>query len=289
MKESKDNNHEHIEKNTTNDTEYNDTEYHPDRHDEFMKKLKFDYKFDKKDDRDYKYSDLLGVSIQDTLPPVVDLRQKFLPVFNQQDINSCVSNSVAACVRYIYNKEGHGIFNPSRLFIYYNGRKISNLPANQDTGLSMRNGYASVATYSVCSEETWPYITYKYPVLPSQNAYNEAKTHKSFQYLSLNQDLNQIRSCLASGFPVSFGATLYESFLSPIVAKTGIIPDPNIKLEKVIGGHGIFLCGYDDKQKYFIGQNSWSNTWGMNGAFMISYNYIMSQNCVDFWTPRVFQ
>jgi len=43
-----------------------------------------------------------------------------------------------------------------------------------------------------------------------------------------------MRSCLADGFPFVFGFTVYESFESQEVAKTGVVPLPNPD-EKVMG------------------------------------------------------
>ncbi len=45
-----------------------------------------------------------------------------------------------------------------------------------------------------------------------------------------------MRACLAEGFPFVFGFTVYESFESAQVARTGVLnmPKPN---EKLVDGH----------------------------------------------------
>ena len=95
-----------------------------------------------------------------------------------------------------------------------------------------------------------------------------------------------MRSCLADGFPFVFGFTVYESFESQSVAKTGVVPMPKPK-EKVMGGHAVIGVGYNDAQKRFIVRNSWGQGWGMKGYFTIPYAYLGNKNLSDdFWTIR---
>ena len=51
-----------------------------------------------------------------------------------------------------------------------------------------------------------------------------------------------MRTCLAEGFPFVFGFTVYESFESQEVARTGVVqmPQPN---ERSIGGHAELPLG----------------------------------------------
>jgi hypothetical protein len=71
---------------------------------------------------------------------------------------------------------------------------------------------------------------------------------------------------------------VYESFQTQTVAKTGVVPMPDIKKEKLIGGHAIALNGYDDEKKVFTFQNSWSQSWGDNGYGYIPYSFIDDSN-----------
>ncbi len=72
--------------------------------------------------------------------------------------------------------------------------------------------------------------------------------------------LDEMRTCLAEGFPFVFGFTVYESFESQAVAKTGTVNMPQ-KGEKSLGGHAVLAVGYDDVQKRFIVRNSWGEDW----------------------------
>jgi C1A family cysteine protease len=56
---------------------------------------------------------------------------------------------------------------------------------------------------------------------------------------------NQRITCLAAGYPFFNGFTVNESFESPDVAHTGVVPLSS-RHEKVIGGHAAAATGYDD-------------------------------------------
>jgi C1A family cysteine protease len=83
-----------------------------------------------------------------------------------------------------------------------------------------------------------------------------------------------------------FGFTVYESFETQQVARTGIagMPQPG---ERVVGGHAVVEVGYDDVQKRLIVRNSWGPKWGMKGYFTMPYAYVADRNLSDdFWTIR---
>jgi len=178
------------------------------------------------------------------------------------------------------------IWVPSRLFIYYNERVIEGT-AGTDSGAQIRDGIKSVSTQGDCPESLWPYDIAKFAAKPPTTCYQQANKYKAVQYQRLLQDPNQLKGCLASGFPFVFGFTVYESFESQQVAKTGHAPMPSPK-EKVLGGHAVMAVGYDDSQHWFIVRNSWGAGWGMKGYFTIPYEYLLDQNLSsDFWTIRV--
>ena len=89
--------------------------------------------------------------------------------------------------------------------------------------------------------------------------------------------------CVASGWPFVFGFTVYESFLSDAVAKTGHVPMPS-PAETVEGGHAVVAVGYDDKIQRFIVRNSWGTGWGMKGYCTMPYGYLTDPGLAsDFW------
>jgi C1A family cysteine protease len=172
----------------------------------------------------------------------------------------------------------------SRLFIYYNERVIEGT-VDQDSGAMIRDGIKTLADQGVCTEALWPYDISRFTVKPTDACYQEALKYKVTLYARLNV-IDEMRTCLADGFPFVFGFTVYESFESQDVANTGVVPMPGTN-EQVLGGHAVVGVGYDDSQKRFIVRNSWGNAWGMKGYFTIPYDYLANRDLSDdFWAIR---
>ena len=208
-----------------------------------MSKYNLNYIFDKKDERDLKFKGILLKDIDPAfLPPSVDLRAQWGDIHDQGDIGSCVSNSVSYQLRHLLRKTTGRAINMSRLFIYYNGRVLSGYPTNEDTGLTMRNGFRSVTSYGVPEENLWPYVTYDYTKKPSDPAYKSAANNKNLAYYSVAQNLLEMKKCLKDEFAISFGITLFNSFMSSAVARTGIVPMPDVAKEQRVGGHAMTIA-----------------------------------------------
>jgi C1A family cysteine protease len=219
-----------------------------------------------------------------TLPPKVDMRPLCPPVANQGNLGSCTANALAGELEFLELKDKLPMVYLSRLFIYYDERVIE-CSVNSDSGAALRDGMKTLAKQGVCPEKIWPYIISKFKAKPTAACYKQGVQHKITSYHRL-LNIDDMRGCLAEGYPFVFGFTCYESFESQQVANTGILsmPGPN---EKQVGGHAVVGVGYDDSQKRFIVRNSWGTDWGMQGYFTIPYTYLADRNLSDdFWTVR---
>ena len=95
-----------------------------------------------------------------------------------------------------------------------------------------------------------------------------------------------MKGCLAQGYPFVLGFSVYESFESPQVVRTGIAQMPAAG-EQLLGGHAVLAVGYDDSAQRFVVRNSWGAGWGMKGYFTLPYAYLLDGNLSDdFWTVR---
>ena len=233
------------------------------------------------------------------LPPSADLRSGCPPVYNQGQIGSCTANAIGAAFEFETMKQGLADFMPSRLFIYYNERAMEGHTAT-DSGAQIRDGVKSVATLGVCAETEWPYDDTPatsdggpFPPgardgeKPPDACYKDALGHRATTYSRVIRDLDQMRGCLAAGYPFVFGFTVYESFESQQVARTGVVPMPGPD-EQVVGGHAVVAVGYDDAAQTFLVRNSWGTGWGQAGYFTMPYAYLTTRALSsDFWTIRI--
>jgi len=238
------------------------------------------------DKRDHAYAAPHATLLK--LPDTVDLRSQCPPVYDQGQLGSCTANAIAGAVQFDRTKQADKPdFIPSRLFIYYNERVIEHT-VSEDSGAMIRDGIKSIAKLGVCSETPdWPYDISKFTQKPPKRAFTDAKKFKAVTYSRLvNTQLPQLQGCLASGYPFVFGFSVYESFESQEVARTGTVnmPEPG---EKLLGGHAVLAVGYDESAKRFLVRNSWGEGWGVNGYFTMPYEYLTDNNLADdFWTVR---
>lgn len=221
------------------------------------------------------------------LPPSVDLRALCPPVYDQGDLGSCTANAIAGAIEFDQRKESLAqIFTPARLFIYYNERVMENT-VSSDSGAQIRDGIKSVGRQGVCPETLWPYVESQFATRPTPACYTVARTHPAVTYNRVAQDTQQLKACLASGYPFVVGITVYESFESDEVAHSGVAPMPQAS-ETALGGHAVMAAGYDDASQRFLIRNSWGSDWGMGGYFTLPYAYLADDNlAADFWTIRV--
>lgn len=219
-----------------------------------------------------------------TLPPHIDLRPTCSAVEDQGNLGSCTGNALAGAIEFLERKNKVSFIDVSRLFIYYNERVIEET-VRSDSGAMIRDGIKTLKKQGVCSEKKWPYIISKFAVKPIAACYKEALDHQITSYHRI-VTLDEMRTCLAEGFPFVFGFTVYESFESQEVAKTGIVAMPQPS-ERAVGGHAVLGIGYDDAERRFIVRNSWGTGWGQQGYFTIPYDYVADRNLSDdFWTIR---
>ena len=220
-----------------------------------------------------------------TLPPSVDLRSGMPPVYDQGDLGSCTANAVSAALDFDRRKQGESFETPSRLFVYYNERKDEGT-VGTDSGASIRESIKAVTHYGACPESEWPYIVERFAQRPGMKCYSDALLYEGLTYLSVAQSTTALKSSLALGFPVCIGISVYESFESAAVAKTGVVPLP-AKSEALLGGHAALLVGYSDATDHWTFRNSWSAKWGDAGYGYLPYSYLTHSGlAADFWSLR---
>jgi C1A family cysteine protease len=233
------------------------------------------WKADKLDTRDYRYQ-----VTQKLNPNVVDLRKYCSPIENQGSLGSCTGQSIAGAIE-LLNKRGGKHNDVSRLFIYYYERLILGT-VNYDSGAYIRDGIKATNKYGASLESLWPHDIRKFRQEPITEAKNDALNRKVTRYERVN-DFNGCIDALTNGYPIIMGFYVYDSFMSKNVARTGIMPYPNTKREKLLGGHAVLLVGYDKRKKVFIARNSWGTNWGDKGYFYMPFDIVKPNMSSDYW------
>jgi C1A family cysteine protease len=249
----------------------------------------YGWKPDLPDARDHLYA----APLFSFLPSKYDLRSQFRlpPVYDQGELGSCSGNAIAAAIQFerIRQKLAASARIPSRLFIYYNERVIERT-IDSDSGAQIRDGIKSVASQGVCFEtgaDGWPYKIANFKEKPPSDCYKDALKDRVVSYSRLRQMPDQLKGCLASGYPFVFGFSVYESFESKAVEASGVVPMP-ASGEKPVGGHAVMAIGYDDASQRFTVRNSWGQDWGQQGDFTIPYSYLTNPGLAqDLWTIRL--
>jgi C1A family cysteine protease len=221
---------------------------------------------------------IVNYSVTGSLPNKVDLRNKLNIIYDQGNLGSCTAN--ALLYSFILNDP---TFSPSRLFLYYNSRALDNNIPN-DVGSTLTQGINALTKYGVCSEKNSPYIISRFKVKPSNISYIEGLEHQIISSSRVLQTLDSLKGCLRSNQIFVVGILIYSSFESLTTSKTGYVSMPNVRKERLLGGHAVTCVGYDDTKQVWIMKNSWGTRWGDNGNFYLPYKYLLDKNLAgDIW------
>ena len=274
-----------------------------------MTKRYYGLKRQKIDARDFVYKAPMAVAV--ALPSKADLTLYDSPIENQGGLGACTAFATCGAMQLLEIKQGSPKFFPlafvelcfmkvarailnffriinwyagnlSKLFTYYNARAIEGTTGS-DSGAELRDVIKGVATYGACNEQDWWYNEPAVMLQPSMLAYSNAKNNTLKEYRSL-ATLDDMRGCLADGYPFVFGFIVFYSFEFGTINKTGIVEMPTAT-DTIIASHGVCCVGYDDDKKLFKCRNSWGNKWGKGGYFYMPYDYIMLFG-FDFWMVK---
>ena len=223
----------------------------------------------------------LSVSPRLSLPLEVDTRNHCTPSENQTVTSSCVGQASASDIEQCDNMDG-GYTEVSALFIYWCARARQGWE-NRDEGCFIRDAIKSMASTGVASQASWPFDPKRVNVKPSDAAFEDAKKKIVGEYYRIDSPdrLYKLKVALASGYPVVFGISVYDSFMSDHSTRTGVIPLPK-QTERLLGGHAIKAVGY--RNGFIIFQNSWGTGWGENGFGFLPEKFIEDDNLSnDYW------
>ena len=212
------------------------------------------------------------------LPPSVDLRNDFSTIRNQGNQGACSAFSLVSVIEYFLSKILKKKTDLSEAFVYYNARDI-NHATDEDEGTNFHDIIQSIRDNGVCVEELCPYNPDVYNEKPSEEAYTEATGRKITEAKNVGINVNDVKSALAQGFPVVISARAFDTYLTNA---NGVLRTPTDKeLEDETKNHAMVICGYTDREGFFIVRNSWGTAFGDNGYCYLPYEYFRTPNAIN--------
>ena len=156
------------------------------------------------------------------LPASVDLRSQCpKEVYDQGQLGSCARNAIAGAIEF---EEIKSSWHPKSIGQRFHAFAIVHLlqrtrPMGDNyvtySAVPIRLGIKS-AVARCATESLWPYDIANFAEIKwlSAAAFTAALQHRVLLYQRLPQNLDQMKACLALGYPFVFGFTVYESFES---------------------------------------------------------------------------
>lgn len=230
-------------------------------------------------------ADHSGLTVLDEVDP----RKQLPPVFDQGQLGSCTANATAGAFQYDAILDGKDPGLLSRLWIYYQERKLEGSLGQGDTGAIGRDAFKVASKIGVCAESDWTYdiSTYAGPA-PAKAVKDEKHYRLAKPYRAVTPEVDAVKAVLSNRQTIAFGFAVYDSFESQKVAKTGIVPMPNIKTEKLLGGHEPLLVGYlKEYPDHGLVRNSWGPGWGLGGYCLMPWKLLLSKKLAGDWTTIV--
>lgn len=218
-----------------------------------------------------------------SLPSSVDLEEFCGPVKDQGPLGACTAFAGCGMREFLARKYESRSPALSPLFLYYKEREFDGSLANGDTGSYGRTSVHVMNQFGVCLESEDAYAPVAFNVVPNSEQMAEALKYKAGAYHRLST-VDDMKSCLASGYVFVVGFTVYESF-----ERNGWwvmpMPGPN---EQIVGGHEVLFIGYDDLGRAFKVRNSWGASWAKAGNFYFPYQAAADSKIVqDAWMQHL--
>jgi C1A family cysteine protease len=112
---------------------------------------------------------------------------------------------------------------------------------------------------------------------------HQATEHELLVVHNIRNTESDMKASLAAGNPFAVAISVFASFETDEVSRSGVVPMPRHN-EACLGGHVVVCVGYDDHRRVWIMRNSWGACWGDRGYFTLPYAYLLDASLAsDLW------
>src|SRR5262249_33301993 len=140
----------------------------------------------------------------------VDLREYFVDVYDQLDLNASTAQACAGLVEYFERRANGRLLRPSRLFLHHNALRLGGVQG--DCGVDLRTTLKAMTRCGMPPERLWPYQVERFTAQPDAFLYSFVEPYRGVTYIRLDNRkasgparLQAVKSFLAAGFPAAFG------------------------------------------------------------------------------------
>lgn len=221
------------------------------------------------DEGQYRSIPLASTPLLGNIPDEVDLSSKFPTPGDQGKQSSCVGWAVAHLKAYQeFVERGWSLsaaehqFSPAYI---YNQIKMS--PNSCDAGSNFVDALNILRKEGMATLRDFPYVENSCSSMPSASIRQKSRDFAVADWRRVNvQDETEIKTQLASGFPVLIGMLVDDDFgrlgNEQVYTRLGGVSR---------GGHAMVVVGYSEKRAAFKVINSWGTRWGSGGFGWIGF------------------
>jgi hypothetical protein len=220
--------------------------------------------------------------------PIVDTwsnRSLVVELLDQGPAETCVAHSIPQAVRMQHVKQG--IARPalcSRLFGYWVSRAYHHA-TGEDDGTYLRTFMQGLSHFGFCPESRWPYDLAQINRMPPWDAFRGSfDQHAPVPTIYSRIDtagqsrIDDIKRAIAAGHGVCFGTLVSDRFCANDLGDGPLEPPVGLT---IAGGHALVAAEYD--KEGVAGPNSWGTSWGDEGWFHFSWDYMAWPETSDLW------
>jgi len=214
-------------------------------------------------------------STSEPLRTKVDYSAQTPAVEDQGDYGSCVGWATVRGLReWMYRKTTGKDVRLSVRFVWMAAKESDHFEINSfvaNAGTSLKTAFKVLQKYGVPEDRYYPYdkdLVSFTSLSQRREFFFNATKYRIFNYYMLSTN-DARRVHLANVGPFVATVPIDQNWMR--IGADGMVPDKSDGA--ILGGHALFIVGYNDQTEMFKFKNSWGSAWGQKGFGYFSYKY----------------